>query len=124
MHIEKYCLLLLVSYLSFSSTLKMEAIFSSETSGCLRITECNNPEHHVIRSPKCNVILSIHHKFHSTQFICKLKIFIQFFTLRHVSAVFGHHHIRFFTLTLKFFCYFLPTLAKVYIWGKAHMRCL
>jgi hypothetical protein len=38
----------LVSYLTYSSTLKMEAICSSETSGCLRTTQRYNPPKSVL----------------------------------------------------------------------------
>jgi hypothetical protein len=43
-------LLLLVSCLAYSSTLKMEAIYSSETSGCLLSTSHNNPEDHALNN--------------------------------------------------------------------------
>jgi hypothetical protein len=38
--------LLLVSFLPYISILKMEALYSSETSGCLRTTRRYNPEHY------------------------------------------------------------------------------
>jgi hypothetical protein len=44
-------LILLVSYLAFPSNLKIEAICSSETSGCLRVTKCFNSEDCTLNIP-------------------------------------------------------------------------
>jgi hypothetical protein len=48
--LSAWCLLLLISCLAYSSTLKMEAICSSETSGCLQITRGYNPEDVIVCS--------------------------------------------------------------------------
>jgi hypothetical protein len=45
------CHLILVSYLSSTSTLQMEAIFSAETSGSVRIIRRYNPEDRAVRVP-------------------------------------------------------------------------
>jgi hypothetical protein len=46
------CYLTLVSCLSYFSTLKMEAIFSSEASGSLRTTQLSNPEDRAFHSQR------------------------------------------------------------------------
>jgi hypothetical protein len=45
-----YRLLLLVPCMAYSSTLKMEAIWFSGTSGCLQTTQCEHSEDRVMHS--------------------------------------------------------------------------
>jgi hypothetical protein len=51
-------LILLVSFLAYSSTLKMEVIFSSETSGSLRTIQHYNPGDHTLHSDSCENLKS------------------------------------------------------------------
>jgi hypothetical protein len=57
----------------------------------------------------------------STKFMFTLNKLVLFFTLQHVSAIYGHRQFHNYTFTLNFFCYFYPTLARDYIWKERNM---
>jgi hypothetical protein len=67
------------------------------------------------------LFVDIYSKFHSSKLKYKLKIFIQFFTLRHLSAVIWPSSGKYLFTHTQIFLLFSPTLANVYILGEGHM---